>query len=77
MVFFYVFGAYKVGVALNCALHHAVSNYESVCAVHLGVRRGVFTFELNLEHSAWRSRGKFFCSHVEEDVHKSNQVFTW
>ena len=24
-----------------------------------------------------RSRGKSFCSHVEEDVHKSNQVFTW
>ena len=24
-----------------------------------------------------RSRKKFFCSHVKENVHKSNQVFTW
>ena len=56
-----------MGVALNCVLHHAVSNYESysVCSAFKSAQGRIFNFELSWEHS-----------HVEEDVHKSNQVFT-
>ena len=55
---------------------------QIVCAVHLGVRRGVFIFELSWEHSATLLRKIFLFTYyiilyyIEEDVHKSNQVFT-
>ena len=58
-----------------CSAHNGSTWWIKSCFLSL-ITGAYLTLSLVL-NILQRSREKWFCSHVEEDVHKSNQGFTW
>ena len=67
---------------IACSIMQLAIMSHIVCAVYLGVRRGVFIFELSWKHSAALPRKIFLfpcwrrCSQVKSGVHIGNIMFT-